>query len=93
MLSVSKCSGLMSRELCPYVKSVVGVDISQGMVDQFNLRAFNQGLPPEEMKAVCLDLKREDHEFCGAKFNVIVVSSRNPGSMRYVTHDRLTSAR
>ncbi|EPS98389.1 hypothetical protein FOMPIDRAFT_1126650 [Fomitopsis schrenkii] len=67
-------TGLMSRELCPYVKSVVGVDISQGMVDQFNLRAFNQGLPPEEMKAVCLDLKREDHEFCGAKFNVIVCS-------------------
>lgn len=75
MLNVSKCLGLISRELCPYVKSIVGVDISRGMVDQFNLRAFNQGIPPEEMKAVCFDLKREAHELCGTKFNVIVVGN------------------
>jgi len=66
--------GLVSRELCPYVQSIVGVDISQGMVDQFNLRASNQGLAPDEMKAVCVDLRREDHELHGRKFDVIVCS-------------------
>ena len=71
--NVSICAGLLSRELCPYVKSVVGVDISQGVVDFFNLRASNQGLAPEEMKAVCVDLKREDHELRETKFNVIIV--------------------
>lgn len=28
-----KFVGLLSRELCPYVKSIVGVDISQNMVN------------------------------------------------------------
>ena len=34
------------------MKSIVGVDISQGAVDQYNAQASNQGLAPEEMKAV-----------------------------------------
>ncbi|KZT74040.1 S-adenosyl-L-methionine-dependent methyltransferase [Daedalea quercina L-15889] len=67
-------TGLISRELCPYVKSIVGVDISQGMIDQFNLRVSNQGLAPEEMRAVCVDLKQENHELHGTKFDVIVCS-------------------
>ncbi|KZT11148.1 S-adenosyl-L-methionine-dependent methyltransferase [Laetiporus sulphureus 93-53] len=67
-------TGLVSRELCPYVKSIVGVDISDGMVDQFNLRVSQQGLTPEEMKAVCVELKGEEHELDGQKFDVIVCS-------------------
>lgn len=68
-------SGMVSRELCSYVKSVVGVDISQGMVDQFNRRVEEQGIPPEEMKAVKAELKGEETELEGAKFDVIIVSA------------------
>ena len=91
-LSISICLGLLSRELCTYVKSIVGVDISQGVVDFFNLRASNQGLAPEEMKAVCVDLKLEDHELRGTKFNVIVVR-RALRSAPDLAHSNALSAR
>ncbi|OBZ75916.1 hypothetical protein A0H81_04916, partial [Grifola frondosa] len=68
-------TGLISRELCPYVKSIVGVDISQGMVDQFNLRVANQGLAPEEMRAECVTLTASAHELGGARFDVIVCAA------------------
>ncbi|CCM04533.1 uncharacterized protein FIBRA_06714 [Fibroporia radiculosa] len=72
MMEYACGTGLTSRELCPYVKSVVGVDISSGMVEQFNLKASNQGLAPEEMKALCIELKGSDDELDGQKFDVIV---------------------
>ncbi|EPQ50567.1 S-adenosyl-L-methionine-dependent methyltransferase [Gloeophyllum trabeum ATCC 11539] len=67
-------TGLISRNLAPHTKSIVGVDISQGMVDQYNLRVSNQGIPPEEMKAVRAELKGDDNELGGAKFDVVVCS-------------------
>jgi len=69
-------TGLVSRELAPYTKSILGVDISQGMVDQFNKRVENQGIPPEEMRAIAVELKGDsDDELGGAKFDVIVCAS------------------
>ena len=65
--------GLTSRELAPYTKTVVGVDISQGAVDTFNEAASNQGLAPDEMRAVCAELKGVDGELDGLKFDVITV--------------------
>lgn len=59
------------------MKSIVGVDISQGVVDQYNLRASNQGLEPTEMKAIRAELKGEDTELDGTKFDIIVVSQLN----------------
>ena len=44
----------ISRYLAPYTKSIVGVDISQGMVGRYNRRVNNHGIPPEEMKVVCV---------------------------------------
>lgn len=44
------------------------------MVDQYNKRANDQGVAPEEMKAVCTGLKGEEGELDGQKFDVIVVS-------------------
>lgn len=44
------------------------------MVDQYNLRVFNQGIPPEEMRAVCTELEGKDGELEGQKFDIIVVS-------------------
>lgn len=49
-------TGHISRELAGDVKYVVGMDISQGMVDQYNLRVENQGIDKEEMQAFCVDL-------------------------------------
>ena len=56
------------------MKSIFGVDISQGMVDVFNQRAASQGIPPEEMKAIRAELKGEDSELDGTKFDVVIVS-------------------
>ncbi|TFK45624.1 S-adenosyl-L-methionine-dependent methyltransferase [Heliocybe sulcata] len=67
-------TGLISRILAPHSKKIVGVDISQGMVNRYNLRVSNQGIPPEEMQAVRLELKGEEGELDGTKFDVIVCS-------------------
>ena len=37
-------------------------------------QASNQGLAPEEMRAVCTELKGEPDELSGLKFDIIVVS-------------------
>jgi len=68
-------TGLVSRELVPYCKRIVGVDISQGMVDQFNNRVYNQGIPPEEMQAVCAELKGIPGELGDEKFDVVLCSA------------------
>ncbi|KAF8061712.1 S-adenosyl-L-methionine-dependent methyltransferase [Lyophyllum atratum] len=68
-------TGLVSRELAPYAKRIVGVDISQGMVDQFNLRVSNQGIASEEMQALCVELKGVPGELGDEKFDVIVCAS------------------
>lgn len=58
----------MSRRLASEAKSIVGVDISQGMVDMYNERA--QG---GDLKAVRLELKGEAGELDDRKFDVITV--------------------
>ncbi|KAH7874442.1 S-adenosyl-L-methionine-dependent methyltransferase [Lentinula edodes] len=52
---------LNSRVLAPYVKSIVGVDISQEMVDRYNKRVENQGIPREEMRAICIPEQLQTH--------------------------------
>lgn len=52
-------------------KSIVGVDISQGMVDQYNKIVSDHGIPLEEMRAVCVP---PDEPLQGLTFDVIVVS-------------------
>lgn len=64
----------MSRLLAPHVHEIIGVDISQGMVDYYNQRVFNQGIPPEEMRAVCAELTGADTDLDGKKFDIIVCS-------------------
>lgn len=74
VLDYACARGLMSKQLLPHVKSIVGVDISQGMVDVYNQHANNQGLSPDEMNAVCTELRGEDDELDGQKFDVVVCS-------------------
>ncbi|KAJ7677248.1 S-adenosyl-L-methionine-dependent methyltransferase [Mycena rosella] len=68
-------TGAIARGLAPYCKSIVGVDISQAMVDFFAEKINNQGIPPEEMRVVCADLKGEEFELDGQKFDVVVCSA------------------
>ncbi|KAJ7785839.1 S-adenosyl-L-methionine-dependent methyltransferase [Mycena metata] len=68
-------TGLISRGLAPYCKSIVGVDINPAMVDHFAEKIHNQGIPPEEMRVVCADLKGTESELDGEKFDVIVCSA------------------
>ncbi|KAF8898271.1 S-adenosyl-L-methionine-dependent methyltransferase [Gymnopilus junonius] len=67
--------GLLSRELAPHTKLLIGVDISQTPVDDFNEHVFNQGIPAEEMRAICSELKGEEGELDGLKFDVITCSA------------------
>jgi SAM-dependent methyltransferase len=43
------------------------------MVDQYNTRVSNQGIPREEMHAVCADLQGTADELDGGKFDLVVV--------------------
>jgi hypothetical protein len=44
------------------------------MIDQYNQSVVNQGIPPEEMRAVCCDLTAAPDQLDGMKFDVVVVS-------------------
>jgi SAM-dependent methyltransferase len=62
----------------PYAKSIVGIDISQKMVDEYNRRVANQGLSSEEMHAVRADVLSsscEELRRMKGSFDVVVVSS------------------
>jgi len=52
---------------------VIIVSFTQLQVNQYNLRVENQGIPPEEMRAVCAELKGTAEELDGLKFDVVVV--------------------
>lgn len=45
------------------------------MVERYNQRVADQGIPPEEMRAVCVDLHQDNSELEGTRFDVIVVGS------------------
>ncbi|KAG0636333.1 S-adenosyl-L-methionine-dependent methyltransferase [Tuber brumale] len=49
-------TGLISRIIAPYTKQIIGMDISERMVEKFNEKVKNQGIPKEEMRAVVADL-------------------------------------
>ncbi|KAK1235363.1 hypothetical protein PQX77_001422 [Marasmius sp. AFHP31] len=66
-------AGLISRQILPYVKSVLGADISQAMVDKYNERADNQGITSDEMKAICANIE-EPSQLGDLKFDVVLCS-------------------
>ncbi|CAE6514580.1 unnamed protein product [Rhizoctonia solani] len=69
-------TGLVSQGLAPHTKTLIGVDISSKSVEYFNGRVANQGIPPDEMKAICTELvergTRDTDPFEGIVFDVIV---------------------
>ncbi|KAH0830226.1 S-adenosyl-L-methionine-dependent methyltransferase [Lanmaoa asiatica] len=67
-------TGHISRKLAEVdPKSIVGVDISQGMVDEYNRIISDHDIPPEEMRAICI--APNDWKLEGITFDVIVCAS------------------
>ncbi|KAK0498979.1 S-adenosyl-L-methionine-dependent methyltransferase [Armillaria luteobubalina] len=64
-------TGLLEATLIAHCKSVQGVDISQGMVDQYNKRAETLGVT-SKMSAIAHELKGLPHELEGRKFDVVL---------------------
>lgn len=60
---------------------VIGVDISQGMVDQFNSRVKELGLPEEKISATVKDITGKPDDMA-QKFDVVVVSDRDSGDVQ-----------
>ncbi|KUJ23612.1 S-adenosyl-L-methionine-dependent methyltransferase [Mollisia scopiformis] len=44
-------TGLVSRALAPYVTQCIGIDLTEGMVNEYNTSAQNQGIPATEIHA------------------------------------------
>ncbi|KAH7418096.1 S-adenosyl-L-methionine-dependent methyltransferase [Cadophora sp. MPI-SDFR-AT-0126] len=45
-------TGLVSRALAPYITQSIGIDLTEGMVKEYNTSARNQGISEAEMLAV-----------------------------------------
>jgi len=68
-------TGLVSGNLAPYVKSILGVDISQGVVDLFNKRFADKDADQKRFRAIRVELKGDDGELENEKFHVIICTS------------------
>jgi SAM-dependent methyltransferase len=66
-------TGLVSQNLAPYTKQIVGIDISPDMVQVFNTKVYNQGISPDEMQSHVGDLLG-DKELDLGKFDAAVSS-------------------
>lgn len=72
--------GLISIQLLPCAKEIVGIDISEGMVDQYNAAVTKEEISPETMHAIRLNILEADAdsgamlELISDPFDVIVVS-------------------
>ncbi|KLO08068.1 S-adenosyl-L-methionine-dependent methyltransferase [Schizopora paradoxa] len=75
MLEFACGTGLVSRELAPFVAKIVGLDISQSMVDLYNKKAKEKGYDPEDVHAVCFNLLGEDESLGGVKFDLIICTA------------------
>ena len=64
---------MVSGNLAPYVRSILGVDISQGVVDLFNKRFADKDADQNRFRAIRAELKGDDGELDNEKFHVIIV--------------------
>ncbi|KAF9559596.1 S-adenosyl-L-methionine-dependent methyltransferase [Agrocybe pediades] len=71
LLDFATNAGLIARELEPYAKKIVGVDISDGPVNIFNEWVAKKGISAEKMHAVAVELEGKEGELDGLKFDVI----------------------
>ena len=62
----------MDKDMIGSVKRILGIDISQGMVDAYNKRAGELGLT-NKMSAKAFKLKGEEGELGNEKFDIVIV--------------------
>ena len=72
--------GLVSGNLAPYVKSILGVDISRGVVNLFNKCFADKNADQERFRGIRAEFKGEDGELDNAKFDVIIVRKKTAWS-------------
>ena len=63
----------MAIELAPFVKKVVGVDVSQGMLDVFTERAVAAGIAAGKISTVRAELTDAPSKLGGERFDVVLV--------------------
>ncbi|QRV86796.1 methyltransferase domain protein [Ceratobasidium sp. AG-Ba] len=72
-------TGLLSQTLAPHTRTLIGVDISSKSVDYYNERVANQGIPADEMRAICAELKErgttDPDPLDGIEFDVVVCTN------------------
>ncbi|KAE9394884.1 S-adenosyl-L-methionine-dependent methyltransferase [Gymnopus androsaceus JB14] len=66
-------TGITTRSYTSYVKSVLGVDVSEKMLDQYMKQAEAKGFA-DKMSCVCIELKGAEGELDKAQFDVITCS-------------------
>lgn len=66
----NRTAGTVSKELAPHVKSILGVDISQRGIEQYNENFKDD----EKASGICVELKGEEGELSDARFDMIFVS-------------------
>lgn len=82
MLDYACGSGIASRALFPYVSEIRGIDVSDGMVEQYNNSVRSFGVPESQIFAIQGDLAapltEQSHPSLGSsdffQFDIIVVS-------------------
>ena len=75
-------TGLVSLELVSHTHSILGIDISQGMVDYYNARFAGLGHPPEKVHALVAEFDPAHpetsvpQEMKGKEFDLVYVRTR-----------------
>ncbi|KAF9042159.1 S-adenosyl-L-methionine-dependent methyltransferase [Panaeolus papilionaceus] len=64
--------GQIARDLIRDVKSIVGVDISEEAIKKYNELSIKAGYSPDILKGLCFELKGEERELDGAKFDLVI---------------------
>ena len=87
---------MVSREIVDHAQSILGVDISQGMVDYYNKRFADMGLPPEKVHSIIADLKpghpeTVPDELRGKEFDLIFVRDVKLIFTHILTHTHISS--
>ncbi|KAF9557732.1 S-adenosyl-L-methionine-dependent methyltransferase [Agrocybe pediades] len=75
VLDFASNAGLVARELLPHSKQIIGVDISDRAIAVFNDWVSKQGISSEKMRGIAVELKGEEGELDGMKFDVITCTA------------------
>lgn len=70
--------GLVAKDILPYVKDLVGIDISAALVERCNQRFKEEGAG-EGSYAIAANIERDDGVLADRKFDLVYVSAISSG--------------